>query len=358
MKEDSLFVVNSVDIQNVPDLVKLLPLGDVRSQKGDFIVDRASFDSMNRQFHNHNVDVVIDYEHQTLNDVQAPAGGWIKSLILKNDGIYARVEWTKKARDFIKNKEYRYLSPVVLIDRESGRAVSLHSVALTNVPAIDGMKAIINSMDKGDKVMDNQKNTGDLQQTAYLDPAKSGNSDDLIKDIIQALGLEESATPDEIIQAIRDLSSGKGKGELETVSNKLEVDKVKAESANLVQMALSLGQIDQSQTEWAYNRCREDMDGFRYFVQGAYRKECEKTVELALKTGKIAPYQRAWAEQLAMKDLDSLKTFVSQAQAVVPMGELNYFKDDYSDTGRTTGAGNKVNDLLGLTDEEVRKYNR
>ncbi|WP_261949169.1 phage protease [Paenibacillus melissococcoides] len=33
---------------------------------------------MKETFHRRALDIVIDYEHQTLEDVQAPAGGWIK----------------------------------------------------------------------------------------------------------------------------------------------------------------------------------------------------------------------------------------------------------------------------------------
>lgn len=49
-------------------------------------------DIYNKCFKNRNIDLVIDYEHRTLNNVQAPAGEWIKELVLKRDGIYVKVE--------------------------------------------------------------------------------------------------------------------------------------------------------------------------------------------------------------------------------------------------------------------------
>ena len=55
------------------------------------------------------------------------------------------VEWTKKGREYIANKEYRYLSPVVLVKKADQHAAVFHSAALTNIPAITGMFAIINS---------------------------------------------------------------------------------------------------------------------------------------------------------------------------------------------------------------------
>lgn len=68
-------------------LVKLLPLGLVHSTKGDFLVDHESFRSIRNRFMERQLQIPIDYEHQTLQDVQAPAAGWIKNIVLRNDGI-------------------------------------------------------------------------------------------------------------------------------------------------------------------------------------------------------------------------------------------------------------------------------
>ena len=105
-----------VELSGVPTEIKILPLGRVHSQKGDFNVDDESFELIRKQFKDRKLDLVIDYEHQTLSDVQAPAGGWIKDLYKGEDAIIAKVEWTPKAAEYLKNKEYRYLSPVVLVD--------------------------------------------------------------------------------------------------------------------------------------------------------------------------------------------------------------------------------------------------
>ena len=136
---------SSAEIREVTGDIKVLPLGYVLSEKGDFIVDDECFKLMKAHMQRRAIDIVIDYEHQTLEGIQAPASGWIKELSLKEDGIYAKVEWTAKAKAFLANKEYRYLSPVILVRESDKRAVILHSVALTNTPAILGMKPIVNS---------------------------------------------------------------------------------------------------------------------------------------------------------------------------------------------------------------------
>lgn len=134
------------ELREAPEYIKVLPLGHVSSEKGDFVVDDESFRTMKEHMQRRKIDIVIDYEHQTLHDVQAPAGGWIKELVLKSDGVYARVEWTERAKRYLKNREYRYLSPVVMVRDKDRKVSQLHSAALTNTPAINGMTPIVNSV--------------------------------------------------------------------------------------------------------------------------------------------------------------------------------------------------------------------
>ena len=136
-----------VDVGTVPEEIKILPLGHVHSQKGEFDVDDESVALIQKRFKDRKVDLVIDYEHQTLKDVQAPAGGWIEDIYKGEDAVIAKVRWTDRAKEYIKNREYRYLSPVVMVREADKKAVSLHSAALTNTPAIDGMFALANSID-------------------------------------------------------------------------------------------------------------------------------------------------------------------------------------------------------------------
>lgn len=139
-------LVLSLNLADAPGHIMVLPLGHVSSEKGDFIVDEESFRMIQGNMQRRAVDIVVDYEHQTLTNSQAPASGWIKRLVLKNDGIYAAVEWTNRAKDYLRNKEYRYLSPVVLVRKSDRKVSQLHSIALTNTPAINGMVPIVNSL--------------------------------------------------------------------------------------------------------------------------------------------------------------------------------------------------------------------
>ena len=51
-----------VDVEGVPEEIKILPLGHVHSQKGDFEVDDESVELIRKQFKSRKLDLVIDYD--------------------------------------------------------------------------------------------------------------------------------------------------------------------------------------------------------------------------------------------------------------------------------------------------------
>jgi phage I-like protein len=93
-------------------------------------------------------ELVFDYEHASTGEgAEAPASGWVKQIEIRGDDLWAFVEWTERAAGYIRAGEYRYASCVIFFDRpdkESGEPVParLHSIALTNVPFMDGLTAI------------------------------------------------------------------------------------------------------------------------------------------------------------------------------------------------------------------------
>ena len=93
--------------------------------------------------------VVVDYEHQTMktaeNGLPAPAACWITALTYEpstpanggRGGLMATIEWTGAGRAYVEAQQYRYVSPVFLFDQDTGVVQALHSVALTNKPALN-----------------------------------------------------------------------------------------------------------------------------------------------------------------------------------------------------------------------------
>lgn len=315
-----------IDVSSVPTEIKILPWGHVESRKGPFNVDMVSYELIMQYFNERKLDIVIDYEHQTLDGVQAPAAGWIKKLSYKdNDGIYATVEWTEKAKEYLKNKEYRYLSPVILKRKEDGRAVQLHSVGLTNTPAIDGMEAIINKLD------DNGGNEMDLKQIA------------------QALGLAEDATIEQIVDAIKALITNASamKDEQKTVACKevLEALELK-DNATVAEVK---GKIIALKNPAGYVSTEE----FLKLKAAIEKKESNDLVQVALSEGKITPAQKNWAEQIALKDPEGFKEFLKNAPVVVDLKEVNYKKEERKSDPELELS---INKMLGISSEDIKKY--
>lgn len=324
------------DIGQCPEEVKILPVGTVNSEKGDFIVDQESYKEMKAEMQRRGIDIVIDYEHQTLKDVQAPAGGWVKDLIYTPEAIVAKVEWTPKAKEYLKNKEYRYLSPVVLTRKSDSKAVVLHSLALTNTPAINGMFAIVNSVDfdtyntpTGGKEMDLQR----IKELLGL-PAETPE-----EDVMNALV--------KVLEKVKDAPDPKPEEDKEVVANsvilgllELPADS-KTEDVTTKIMALKAGASQRDQ------EMKETLERLK-------QKEADDAVMMALKAGKITAAQKDWAKEYALKDRKGFDSFVEKAPAVVPVGKL--------DTTEAPKNKEKVEvdefilKATGLSKEDLEKY--
>jgi phage I-like protein len=316
-------------LQDTTEEIKILPLGLVKSRKGDFIVDSESISLMKKAFKDRKLDIVIDYEHQTLEGVQAPAGGWIKDFYIKDNAVVAKVEWTEKAKKYIANKEYRYLSPVIIVRKTDNKAVILHSVALTNTPAIDGMYTIKNSMD--------------------LEDIEGGEGMDFLKKLIEMLGLPEGTTEEEALAKLAELKTGAEKtNEEKVVVNKevLELLGLKAEAtkqeitSKIMELKNPAGQVSAAE----FNELKLKLE----------KKEAEELVTMAMKEGKITAPQKEWALEYALKAPEGFKKYVETASVVVPMGEL----DIPSSTKKNVEIDMKACKMLGLTKEDIEKYGK
>lgn len=143
--ETELMISLEADPDPAPDWLRLLPLGEVSLGDGraPFSVDREALEAMVKHFQERGLDLVIDYEHQTLSGHKAPAAGWIKDLEAREDGLWAKVEWTDAARSYLGAREYRYFSPVLRLAKDSRRPVALLHAALTNTPAMDRLAPLV-----------------------------------------------------------------------------------------------------------------------------------------------------------------------------------------------------------------------
>ena len=141
--------IDNGEIENV----HLVPIGDFKgSDKDGNPIDehitKESLDQIAEKL-NSGDDVLCDIDHQSCKpgvDRDSKAAGWFHKFVVDPvKGLFASLKLTKKGREIVENREYRYTSPVFTLD-ENGNPNEIHSVALTNVPAFKGhISPILNS---------------------------------------------------------------------------------------------------------------------------------------------------------------------------------------------------------------------
>lgn len=329
-----------VDVEGIPEEIKILPLGHVHSQKGDFEVDDESVRMIRKAFKSRKLDLVIDYEHQTLKDVQAPAGGWIEDIYKGDDAVIAKVRWTDRAKEYLKNREYRYLSPVVMVRKKDRKAAAIHSVALTNTPAIDGMFALVNTIDIS-KIEENEEE-------------KQMN----LKELIELLGLPETATEKDVQKALTEVKAAMEANKDDDSEEKSGDAGEAVPVANSVVLSL-LGLEADAKTEDVATAIMTLKAGTGSEEVLALREElkernAEDMVQMALKEGKITAAQREWAKAYALSDKDGFKSFVDKAPVVVPQGRMEL--KDAPEDGKKQNFDMEILKNCGISKEDAEKY--
>ena len=334
-----------MEVGGAPEIISVLPLGHVKSAKGEFDVDGESFAAMKAQIAQRGVDLVVDYEHQTLTGEQAPAAGWVKELFLDDGQIKARVEWTDRAKAYLENREYRYLSPVITVRKADNKATGLHSIALTNTPAIEHMEAIVNSLN-----FEGGQNT----------------MNEFMKKLAALLGLGEDATEEQVAEALKacveENKSLKESAAEAAKQQPAEDDKVVANKAVCELLGLKAGAATADVAAAIMALKGGNIGGVNLVEQvksleaKLADRDAEEAVELALKAGKITPAQREWAKGYALKSLDDFRGFVEKAPQVVPMGTVGGSEPLALKNEELDEATLLVCKQLGISAEDVKKY--
>ena len=301
---------------SAPSEVRLLPAGSFRAKDGrpeglpgwtlDFLGARALIDKASRQTDR----FLIDYDHQTLhakqNGAKAPAAGWFSQLAWREGdagaqgpGLYATdVEWTATAAAAIEAREYRYLSPVLTYDPDTGAVTGLLMAALVNYPALDGLT--------------------DLAAAHFqlLPPHEACQMDDLLEQLRAMLNLPLTATAQDIAAELDKVKTmilgpdGQSEG-LAAVLQRHETETA-ALAAKLAEPPdpgryAPIEALAALQTELATLRAH------------ARQAELAALLEPALADGRLLPGQKAWAEALGNKDLDAIKGYLATAQPLAAL---------------------------------------
>lgn len=330
-----------IEIGKAPEIIPVLPMGHVVSSKGEFDVDGESFAAMKAKIKRHGVDLVVDYEHQTLGGNQAPAAGWVKELILDDGYIKAKVEWTPRAKEYLENREYRYVSPVILVRKTDNKAMELHSIALTNTPAIEGMTPLVNKSDP----------------EGGQDPMN-----ELLKTLAKMLDLAEDATEEQVVEALKALKETAAAQQPPDEKN--DDDAIVANKAICELLGLKAGApTEEVAAKIAGLQANANSDPalaaeVKALKDKLAERDADDAVELALKAGKLTPAQKDWAKSYALSDPKGFAGFVEKAPQVVPMEEVAGGATVALKADDLTGDAMVACKQIGVTAEDIQKYGK
>lgn len=134
--------------------VQVAPLGEFVGSdiKGNSIPEKLTVESLIKladKLNSSGEEVLCDIDHASTRlgcEKDSKAAGWFSQFFVSPlKGLWAKIKLTTLGKKLVKDREYRFLSPVFSLN-ENGEPVDLHSVAFTNVPAFKGhIKPILNS---------------------------------------------------------------------------------------------------------------------------------------------------------------------------------------------------------------------
>jgi phage I-like protein len=146
---DALGSVALSESGEAPTEIRLFTMGENRTKKGSFFLDVAGGTQAIESFEAAGLDALpFDRAHGMLAGPSAhpdhhKAGAWFVPE-MRLDGLWASaIDWTKKGREEVEAKEYRFFSPAITFDSKTRRIVGLTNVALTNLPATLGQKPLV-----------------------------------------------------------------------------------------------------------------------------------------------------------------------------------------------------------------------
>lgn len=316
-KKTFLAACASVGLGASDGLIKIVPKGSFKPVDGrtDTGVDHwtmtaALAQDIIKTFSDGQTDLVVDYEHATLKAAETgtpnPAAGWIKRYVWDEDkGLMGEVVWTARAKQMIDAFEYRYLSPVLEYDTQ-GNVRGLHSVALTNSPALDGMA--LAALSKQNFINHPEKDKPSMNKEA----------------LIKLLGLAADADDNAINKALAELQQKAGDKALsELLEGKPDDGKDKPTDG---------GKPDEGKDKLADDGKKADGEVAELKAQVAALSKKVTAMEVggtsdgliraALSDGRLLPHQEEAARKLAAQDPEAFKNLIDGSIRLAALSKM------------------------------------
>jgi phage I-like protein len=227
-------------------------------------------------------DIQVNYNHLGDSEVapleKTVAAGWIQDVQLRDDGLWALMKWTDRARAFIQADELRYLSPEFFTEytnRDTGKpqGPTLVGAALTNTPFLKELPRVAAS---------------DTTQAEPSADTKARRMDK--KAICAALGLSEDTADDVVLAKLKELTASEKTLKASEHQAGVKLGELQAEKAKL---ATEVADLKKNLTEVLAEKNKAETKAF---------------IDSLISTGRLEPALRPGVEELAAKHgLDAIK---------------------------------------------------
>ncbi|MDR1279338.1 MAG: phage protease [Opitutaceae bacterium] len=223
-------------------------------------------DFANRRTANPGYSPLIDFEHFSHDrSRKSEASGWITAMENRADGIWFQANWSDVGESAIRNRRYRYISPVWFphqcekVSEGIYRPLRINDAGLTNKPNLHGLVPFWNR---------EAESTADTGKTTEQ-PAMN------TKAIALSLGLPETADEAAIIAAIGKLKDGAAQAApLQNRLTELEKNhKVLLGDAVTKELDANKDVIPEGHAEAWKNRLESDFPGTSALLRGIKRPE-------------------------------------------------------------------------------------
>jgi len=135
-----------VEALQFADWIRILPKGTFKRDGRTIKLDDAFLLAIKQNFDNAALgrDVPVNFEHQY---TALGAAGWVRALEVRDDGLYALIEWTDIGKEAIEKQRFKYVSVELggAVDPKTGKVLGedvLTGIALTNRPFFKGLTAL------------------------------------------------------------------------------------------------------------------------------------------------------------------------------------------------------------------------
>jgi phage I-like protein len=273
-----------------PTEFRIFKAGENRTRKGVFLFEKADADRVMQKAAEFGADYSIDFGHSMFSFFgggdpaeQHAAAGWFKPEVRAGDLWATAVTWTEKADQKIRKREFRYISPT-FNRSEDGHIEELLNVALTNIPATNGLRPLVAS-----------------QAPAVL--TSTPEPKPMNPKLLALLGLAATATEAEALEAL----------------TKLAAKATSSLDATLATLTGKGSAGEQLGTLMAWKASSEQVTALSSRVQeleaAQTKGEIKALLDAAVSEGKVAPAQVA---HLSALPTETLKAFLSAAPAILP----------------------------------------